>query len=885
MRFLMGRTFLFIFGGYIVKKRSFLVGVLLLLVVVVFASCNSNDNDNNMSYKYHRQNIEELSNTLGSTVATSVVTALEKSCAIEETTKLVGQDLIKIYDNCYELYSGLMTRFYIDNDNITLYTFETSYSEDSKILLYSSYSPSDIKVLTSAERNSLIYTQRRSIVHSTVTISPYKGALLHNALGSTKIDLSFRNQSYPAITYLNVVITPSMSGTSFSSKNKAYVLDCELPVSGNVNKSITTTGWTGYDSYKITQVTVMFADGTTIGLNSFDCQFLDGSGDSPETILKDSQVVYHLYDETVETEYFYSGFGKGLKVPYRYGYDFIGWYDNKEYDGTPFEKINIGTPVNLELYAKWEEKTHINFNYQYDEKKEKVYVENNALVNLPAPERLGYTFDGWYDNQSFSGNAITELPNLRDSIELYAKWVGNTVYLMYDGNGSTSGEMNNQLFYVGDTLALNENKFSRDGYTFIGWSIEKTSNDIIEDKAEYTMQPTSYEIVKIYAKWAKEIKTVADFNTINENNASYYTLANDIDFLGQIPITVEKFYGVFNGNGYCLKNSNGSLLYDNFGEITNLKIQDCVFACNESDYAGVCGGLLLNNFGLVSACEVVAIDPKKANSYYNEMSANKIGGLCVQNSGTIKNSSTTIEATLTCYVNGGSVFVGGICAINDGAILNSFSNNNLLIKLENYGWTHACSYIGGLVGRNSTDIQIHASINNCYTTGNIEFEISQNMDYDRSISVFAGGLIGTFYHGMLSNSFSNVNLKSIFEMNAGGLVGASHVYSSVSTQCSRDINNCFALGKIDILEGSCGGLIAFTYSCNTVNCYRSDINLFATETVCKEGILTESEEFYSKEFYINNNLLDLYVGKEALQENENAVWIIVDGELPKLYWE
>ena len=47
----------------------------------------------------------------------------------------------------------------------------------------------------------------------------------------------------------------------------------------------------------------------------------------------------------------------------------------------------------------------------------------------------------------------------------------------------------------------------------------------------------------------------------------------------------------------------------------------------------------------------------------------------------------------------------------------------------------------------------------------------------------------------------------------------------------------------------------------------------------------ESEKFYSKDFYIDNNILDVYEGKESLQENENAVWIITDGELPKLYWE
>lgn len=825
------------------KKRSFLVGVLLLLVVVVFASCNSNDNDNNMSYKYHRQNVETLSNTLGSTVATSVVTALEKSCAIEETTKLVGQDLIKIYDNCYELYSGLMTRFYIDNDNITLYTFETSYSEDSKILLYSSSSPSDINVLTSAERNSLIYTQRRSIVHSTVTISPYKGALLHNALGSTKIDLTFRNQSYPAITYLNVVITPSMSGTSFSSKNKAYVLDCELPVSGTVNKSITTTGWTGYDSYKITQVTVMFADGTTIGLNSFDCQFLDGSGDSPETILKDSQVVYHLYDETVETEHFYSGFGKGLKVPYRYGYDFIGWYDNKEYDGTPFEKINIGTPVNLELYAKWEEKTHINFNYQYDDKKEKVYVENNTLVNLPVPERLGYTFDGWYDNQSFSGNAITELPNLRDSIELYAKWVGNTVYLMYDGNGSTSGEMNNQLFHVGDTLALYENQFSRDGYTFIGWSIEKTSNDIIKDKAEYTMQPTSYEIVKIYAKWAKEIRTVDDFNTINANNTEHYVLMNDIDFSSQVAQTIEVFYGVFDGNGYILKNSSKSPFYINVGEIRNVKIENCKTAFYDNSlYAGQ---LRLSN------------GEKIQTSLYDNNVFYLRGGLIVYNLGVIKNCSIKVDYSNGVYQEE----FGGISGVNEGKLINCCSTINFDIYYGGNGERN----IGGLVGRNI----YNGVVENCYSIGNI------SVNNSTSGVVYVGGLIGKCKGGTVTNCYSNVAIHSEFAQRYGGLVGHSF---------SATINNCFALGKIEA-SGYVGGLIAEDSSYLLDNSYRSDVNLFAEGTICKSGTLMESEKFYSKDFYIDNNILDVYEGKESLQENENAVWIITDGELPKLYWE
>ena len=257
--------------------------MLLLSVTLIFSSCNSsnsNDNPDNEPYEYHNKNIDVLSSVLDSSVASSVVSALEESCAIEEKTKLVAQDLIKVGDNCYELYAGLMLRFYINNGQISLYTFETTYSEDSKILLYDSSSHGVIKVLTADERNNFIYTQRRAIVHNTVTISPCEGVLLHNALGSTKIDLTFNNKSDSQITYLNIVITPYMGGTSFSYNNKAYVLDCDLPVSCSVDKSITTTEWTNYDSYKITQVTVMFNDGSTIGFNSFDCQFLNGIKDN-----------------------------------------------------------------------------------------------------------------------------------------------------------------------------------------------------------------------------------------------------------------------------------------------------------------------------------------------------------------------------------------------------------------------------------------------------------------------------------------------------------------------------------------------------------------------------------------------------------------------------
>lgn len=279
------------------RKLLYLMTIIVALLATCIAFVSCSDNATSKSYKYHKDNIKTLSSVVDSSMAESMLSALETSCAIGTNTKLVAEDMREINDNCYELYAGLMVRFYVQDGQLLLYTFETNYNDDSKILLYNSSEPDKKKVLTETERKSLVYTQRRAVVHSTLAITPREGALLHNALGSTKIDLTFKNKSSSSIVYLHINTTPCISGVEYSYNGKGYVLNEDLPVGGSMTRSLTTTGWKNYDSYKITKATIMFADGSTIGFDSFDCQFLDGNGDSPDTILRDSQITYHLYDD------------------------------------------------------------------------------------------------------------------------------------------------------------------------------------------------------------------------------------------------------------------------------------------------------------------------------------------------------------------------------------------------------------------------------------------------------------------------------------------------------------------------------------------------------------------------------------------------------------
>ena len=115
-----------------VMKRKVLylmtIIVALLATCIAFVSCS--DNATSKSYKYHKDNIKALSSVVDSSMAESMLSALETSCAIGTNTKLVAEDMREISDNCYELYAGLMVRFYIQDGQLLLYTFETNYNDD-----------------------------------------------------------------------------------------------------------------------------------------------------------------------------------------------------------------------------------------------------------------------------------------------------------------------------------------------------------------------------------------------------------------------------------------------------------------------------------------------------------------------------------------------------------------------------------------------------------------------------------------------------------------------------------------------------------------------------------------------------------------------------------
>ena len=104
----------------------------------------------------------------------------------------------------------------------------------------------------------------------------------------------------------------------------------------------------------------------------------------------------------------------------RRGYDFKGWYDQKNEFVTKTSKDNIG---NKTFKAEWKliEYT-IKFNLNGYSTNDTLYTIEKGK-ELPTPSKKGCLFDGWYDNEQCEGSPITSIP--KDSIGeriFWGKW-------------------------------------------------------------------------------------------------------------------------------------------------------------------------------------------------------------------------------------------------------------------------------------------------------------------------------------------------------------------------------------------------------------------------------------------------------------------------------
>ena len=159
---------------------------------------------------------------------------------------------------------------------------------------------------------------------------------------------------------------------------------------------------------------------------------------------------------------------------------------------------------------------------------------------LENPTKSGYKFVGWYDNENFTGESITEISaGTMGDVTLYAKWNALDYRISYELNGGTNAE-NPDGYDVSD-LPVSLHAPSRTGYIFKGWYMG-------ENRVLAIPVGTTGNVV-VSAKWEPITYTI-DFNTnggLPTLSSIDYTIESDSFTLQEITKVGYTFDGWYNG--------------------------------------------------------------------------------------------------------------------------------------------------------------------------------------------------------------------------------------------------------------------------------------------------------------------------------------------------
>ena len=191
-------------------------------------------------------------------------------------------------------------------------------------------------------------------------------------------------------------------------------------------------------TYTIETATIVFADPTRAGYNfaGWSISSIPQGSTENRTITANWSdpnvytVTYHLNGGTnvasnPETYTVENG-NVTLANPTRTGYTFGGWYEDDQF-ATKITTIQTSRLESLNIYADWVANTYtiIYTNtddsgaYDFGNKQSQMVIYDSVFNLLPAQERIGNTFLGWYYGEQQVTSGIWQIPN---NVTLTAKW-------------------------------------------------------------------------------------------------------------------------------------------------------------------------------------------------------------------------------------------------------------------------------------------------------------------------------------------------------------------------------------------------------------------------------------------------------------------------------
>lgn len=162
--------------------------------------------------------------------------------------------------------------------------------------------------------------------------------------------------------------------------------------------------------------------------------------------------------------------------------------------------------------TKEETKYTVNF-YNQDELLE---TQVTSEINYPNPNKKGYTFDGWYEDNNLT--IKHESSTVTSDLNLYGKWTPKNYKISFDSQGGNTLDTKEVTYdqTYGDLPTP-----TRQGYTFTGWYLNNT-HITSQSKVQITQDTT------LKASWKADEDTVYQVNHYQENlDNDGYTLVDN----------------------------------------------------------------------------------------------------------------------------------------------------------------------------------------------------------------------------------------------------------------------------------------------------------------------------------------------------------------------
>ena len=188
---------------------------------------------------------------------------------------------------------------------------------------------------------------------------------------------------------------------------------------------------------------------------------------------------------------------ESLPTPTYDGYDFLGWYTQK--DGG--EKVTTDTVFtkNSIIYAHWQEQAAQEYTVTFDANGGSVTpssatTKDGKLESLPTPTYDGYDFLGWYTQKDGGEKVTTDTVFTKDTT-IYAHWqkqAAQEYTVTFDANG---GSVSTVSATTKDGKLESLPAPTYDGYDFLGWYTQKDGGEKVTTDTVFTKNSI------IYAHW------------------------------------------------------------------------------------------------------------------------------------------------------------------------------------------------------------------------------------------------------------------------------------------------------------------------------------------------------------------------------------------------